>query len=327
VSALAQARARQALADAGLDADGKLTPLRNVTNEVWLTDEHMIRLNRRQDARLQREMEIARLLPAAVGYPEIVDYGGEPGDDHLITRRPAGQVLAHAWPTLGGGHRQVAVRGLAEMLRAVHTLQLPDGLPEIADPPLLESVGRVSPTEKVISVLELVEGLGHVDPGVIDALRDLTRDLTLALEPFDAPTMIHGDVHFANVLWDGKQVSGLLDFKWARTAPPDLELDVLLRYCSLPFIYVDRRHRSLMTAEAHVQAPWQLADAYPELFESPRQFDRMRVYSIAHDAREVLLYPPPLPVHRLPEHHPYRRLIRMVEGSSHLDHLAQASAA
>ena len=52
----------------------------------------------------------------------------------------------------------------------------------------------------------------------------------------------------------------------------------------------------------------------------------MRVFSIAHDAREVLLYPPPLPVDQLPEHHPYRRLIRMVQGSSHLELLAQAPA-
>lgn len=327
MSAVAQARARQALKDAGFDTDEPLTPLRNVTNEVWLTDGHMIRLNRRRDARVRKEIEIAQILPATVEYPEIISYGGDEGDDYLVTVRPRGEVLAHAWPRLGPSQRHQAVRGLAEILRAVHSIRLPAEIPEILDPPLLQSVAQVSPTEQVVSAIQLIERHAHVDPGLVRELMAMVRDLTLALEPFDSPTMIHGDVHFENVLWDGHQVTGLLDFKWARMAPPDLELDVLLRYSSLPFIYVDGPLRAQLTAESHARVPWELADEYPELFASPRQFDRMRVYSIAHDVREVLLYPPPMPADRLPEHHPYCRLIRIVEGASHLDHLARAPAA
>jgi aminoglycoside phosphotransferase (APT) family kinase protein len=327
MSAVAQARARQALGDAGFAADGELKPLRNVTNEVWLTDQHMIRLNRRHDGRLRKEIEVSRLLPPTVGYPEIITYGGSEGDDFLVTARPEGQVLAHVWPTLAPVQQAGAIEGLAEIMRAVHSVRLPLEVAPISDPPFLESVTRVSPTEKVVAALQLVERHAHVDAGMIDEIRHLVRDLTLALEPFDAPTMIHGDLHFENVLWDGTRVTGLLDYKWARTAPADLELDVLLRYFSLPFIYIDGALRRKVTAEAHAQAPWQLANSYPELFDSPRQFDRMRVFSIAHDVRELLLYPPPLPVDRLPEHHPYRRLIRMVQGESHLDHLARAPAA
>ena len=327
MSAVAQARARQALTDAGFEVTGPLKPLRNVTNEVWLTDQYMIRLNRRHDARLRKEIEVSRLLPPSVGFPEVLTYEGEEGDDFMVTTRPQGHVLAHAWPSLSTVQQAGAMKGLAELMRAVHSVRLPAEIPAITDPPLLESVTSVSPTEKVVAALQLVRRHAHVDPGTIDELLGLVRDLTLALEPFDAPTMIHGDLHFDNVLWDGQRVSGLLDFKWARTAPADLDLDVLLRYAALPFIYVDGSRRSRVTAESHAQVPWQLADAYPELFASSRQFDRMRIYSIAHDVRELLLYPPPLPVDRLPEHHAYCRLIRIVQGDSHLDHLARAPAA
>jgi aminoglycoside phosphotransferase len=327
MSAFAESRARQVLADAGFDGEGQLTPLRNVTNEVWLTDEHMIRLNRRRDARLRKEIEVSRLLPPIVGYPQVLAAGGEEGDDYIVTARPQGQVLAHAWPTLSAAQQAAAVRGLSEMMRAVHSVRLPVDTSSISDPPLLESVSRVSPTEKVVTALQLVERHAHIDPGVIEDLRGMVRDLTLALEPFDSPTMIHGDLHFENVLWNGHQVSGLLDFKWARNAPADLELDVLLRYCTMPFLYVQDDRRRQVSAESHAQVPWQLANDYPELFSSARQFDRMRVYSIAHDIRELLLYPPPMPEDQLPQHHPYRRLISMVRGESHLDHLARATAA
>src|SRR3954452_20373289 len=77
MSAFAEARARHALADAGLNSDVPLVPLRSVTNEVWVAGEHIVRLNRRQDHRLQREAMLAPYLPPELGYPPIVHYGGE----------------------------------------------------------------------------------------------------------------------------------------------------------------------------------------------------------------------------------------------------------
>ena len=37
-----------------------------------------------------------------------------------------------------------------------------------------------------------------------------------ALDPFEATTLIHGDLHFQNVLWDGRNVTALLDLEFAR---------------------------------------------------------------------------------------------------------------
>ena len=88
---------------------------------------------------------------------------------------------------------------------------------------------------------------------------------------------------------------------------------MLLRFCAHPYAYVADAHRHHATADEYGDVPWQLADAYPALFDNPRQFDRMRVYSIAYDVRELLLYPPPVPVDRLPAHHAYHRLEAVVE--------------
>ncbi len=326
MSALAKNRARQALADAGLPSGGALEPLRSVTNEVWLSDEYLVRLNRRQDGRLQKEMAIGGLLPAALNYPEPVAYGGEPGSDWLILRRPRGRVLSQAWPHLAASQRHLAVQHLAYLLRAVHTLTAPAELPEIDDPPLLRSVDLESPTAALVDAIGELEGLPYVDNGLLADARALVRDLTLALEPFKAVTMVHGDLHFENVLWDGERVHTLLDWKWARPAPADVDLDVFLRFCAHPHVYVADAHRHHATADEFADVPWQLADSYPELFAIPRQFDRMRVYSLAYDVRELLLYPPPVPVDRLPAHHPYHRLEAVVGGASYLDQLDRAPA-
>lgn len=325
MSALAKARARQALADSGLPSDGALEPLRSVTNEVWLSGEYLIRLNRRQDGRLQKEVAIGGLLPPTLDYPEAVAYGGEPGGDWLILRRPRGRVLSQAWPHLAAPQRDLAVQHLAYLLQTVHSLPAPAELPEIDDPPLLVSVDLESPTAGLVEAIGRLAPLPNIDRGLLDDTLSLVRDLTLSLEPFRATTMIHGDVHFENLLWDGSRVHALLDWKWARAAPPDVDLDVLLRFCAHPYAFVADAHRHHATTDEYAAVPWQFAAAYPALFAHPRQFDRMRVFSIAYDVRELLLYPPPVPVDRLPDHHAYHRLVAVLNGHSYLDDLAGAS--
>lgn len=327
MSALAKARARQALADAGLPSEGPLEPLRSVTNEVWLSDEYLVRLNRRQDGRLQKEMAIGGLLPPALNYPEPVAYGGEPGGDWLVLRRPRGRVLSQAWPHLAASQRKVAVEHLAYLLQTVHGLTSPAELPEIDDPPLLRSVDYDSPTAALVDAIGELETMQYIDAGLMGEVRAVVRDLTLSLEPFRATTMIHGDVHFENVLWDGNRVHTLLDWKWARAAPADLDLDVFLRFCAHPYAYVADAHRHHAAPEEFADVPWQLAEAYPALFSMNRQFDRMRVFSLAYDVRELLHYPPPVPVDRLPDHHPYHRIRAVLTGDSYLDVLAKAPAA
>ena len=118
---------------------------------------------------------------------------------------------------------------------------------------------------------------------------ELVTDLALHPLPFEADTLVHGDVTFENVLWHDGQITALLDVEWARPGPRDLDLDILLRCAAYPQLhvgdeYVDAHpHRGLRRG-----ARGGSARAYPSLFEYPRQIDRVRVYSIAYDVRDLL---------------------------------------
>src|SRR6188508_29692 len=93
-------RAKHALEAAGLDPTLPLARASSVTNEVWVGDEFVVRVDRRQDGHLGREAELGPHLPAEVRYPEVVDHGTGTGFDWLVTRRSAGRVLARCWPTM-----------------------------------------------------------------------------------------------------------------------------------------------------------------------------------------------------------------------------------
>jgi hygromycin-B 7''-O-kinase len=324
VSSFAIARARRALQSAFLDIDMPLRRASSVTNEVWIADEYVIRVNRRLDPRLRREAHLAPHLPPEVRYPEIIAYGGKPGSDWLIVRRVPGDVLARCWPTMSAHERREAIHQLAGALRALHATPTPPDLPDIdSTVPQLLSNRTFSPVMPLLVAIDRLRELPHMDPGLLDRTEAMVADLAPSLTPFDATTLVHGDLTFENVLWDGKRISALLDFEWARSGPADLDLDVLLRFCALPHLHVAEDYEHLTHAEDYREVPWWLADDYPELFQFPNQFDRVRLFAVAYDVRDLLLAPPSDPVGTLSQHHAYHRLANTVDGTSYLNRLAE----
>ena len=320
---LAEVRARTALREAGLDPTVPLTRASSVTNEVWLTADHSVRVNRRPSNRLYREAQIAALLPPEVGYPPIVAHGGGHGEDWLIQERQPGQPLAHIWPSLTAEQREAAVHGMASRLAAIHRTTAPPDLPPIDGAPQLLDVGSPDPTAPVLVALRQAGRLEHVDPVLFADLADMIEKLAPALEPFEATTLVHGDVTFENVLWLDDEVTGLLDVEWARPGPRDLDLDILLRCSAYPELHVADAFVNQTRAEDYADVPWWLGRAYPELFDYPRQIDRVRIYSIAFDVRDLLAAPPKLAPRHLPDRHAYHRLQRVAERKSYIDVLGR----
>jgi hypothetical protein len=305
-----------------MDPKVPLVRASSVTNEVWLTDDVAIRVNRRLDKRLRREAELAPLLPPEVRYPEIVKYGEGSGYDFLILRRTPGVVLSRAWPLMPPSQRRTAVRQLTYMLRALHETPCPlsVGVPHHA--PQMLGPSSDGPCTGLLVALEKARDLAHVDQELIASLITFVKGTGGVLEPFTTARFVHGDLTFENVLWDGEQISALLDFEWARGAPADLELDVLLRFCAFPFLHVAADYESNTNAADYEDVPFWIREDYPALFRFPRMLDRARLYSIAFDVRELLQSPPDRPMRDLSEHHALRRLARTISQRSHLDRFA-----
>jgi aminoglycoside phosphotransferase (APT) family kinase protein len=222
--------------------------------------------------------------------------------------------------------RRLAVRQLAFMLRALHQAECPVGLEDLGAPQLLKGGQGHEPTAPLLIGLERARSIDNVDVAIIDALVDVVRSTSRTLEPFDVTTLIHGDLTFETMLWDGQQVTALIDFEWSRAAPADLDLDVLLRFCSFPDLHVAEDYEDQTRAEDYEDVAWWLREDYPQLFNFPHALDRLRLYAIAFDVREVLAFPPPVPPTQLPPEHAVNRLTRLVTKRSYLDNLAGPDA-
>jgi aminoglycoside phosphotransferase (APT) family kinase protein len=320
------ARAKHALRAAGIDPNITLTRASSVTNEVWLTSEYAVRVNRRPDHRLRREASIGPSLPAEVRYPEVVAYGTGTGFDWLVVRRRDGEVLSRCWPAMAPAERRLAVRQIAFMLRALHKTECPIGLEDLGAPQLLKGGQGYEPTAPLLVGLERVKSLANVDVAIIEALVDTVRATSRALEPFDVTTLIHGDLTFENVLWDGQQVTAMIDFEWSRAAPSDLDLDIILRFCAFPDLHVAEDYADRTKAADYEDVVWWMKEDYPQLFTFPHALERLRLYAIAFDVRDLLAFPPPAPPTQLPPEHAVNRLTRLVTRRSYLDNLAGPDA-
>ncbi|MEZ5183828.1 MAG: hypothetical protein R2702_18420 [Acidimicrobiales bacterium] len=109
---LGRARALGALAAVGLPAFN-LERADSVTNEVWLTDDYVVRVNRDASLRLHREAVLSQVLPDEVGYPTLIQHGGETGSDWLVVTRLPGVPLSRAWPEMSVASRREAVRQIS----------------------------------------------------------------------------------------------------------------------------------------------------------------------------------------------------------------------
>jgi len=322
--AFAQLKALQALDAAGLDTDVVLEAAPSVTNEVWMTPDVVVRVNRRIDGRLYREAMLAECLPAELGYPGVVAYGGEAGADWLIVRRVPGRVLSRCWPTMGHDERRAAISQLAARLRVLHATPAPAGLTTVDNPQLL-CAGGLSPVVPLLVAVDRAAALPNVDRSLMVAVENLVHQWAPALGAFDDTTLIHGDLTFENMLWDGTTLT-LLDYEYARPAPSDLDLDVLLRCCAFPFLHVAPDYEDQVSPADYAEVPWWLAQDYPELFGRPQALERVTLYSVAYDVRELLAFPPPQRAAKLSPYHPLNRLASTVSGDGHLRRLSRTPA-
>lgn len=267
--------------------DARLVPSNN--NDVWRLEAGYLRVAWRGDrGRLAREAELLRKLRGAVPVPEVLDCGGDDRLSWSLTAAVPGTPLDGlcTWPP-PAGLRDIA-REAAALLRTLHSWPVPVDLAGMlaspaADPDPLRRAGAelVLPPSSALGLIPVARQLPFVDHGVLDAAAGRMRDLGDVADA-DGHILLHGDFYLSNVLVRDGHASALIDFEFARTGPPDLELISVIRALD-----VETRlgvYRPPLLA-------W-LAEDYPELFAAPDLGRRLWRYAIAYTIRQIIFWPP-----------------------------------
>lgn len=272
------ARIVQILSELGLPA-GLLERADSDSNDVWIGSEHVVRYHGLgPPGRLAHEALVAKRLPAEALHPRVIAAGWTDGHDWLVLERASGESLSVVWPTLSDQQREQAITDFAVALRHVHAV-VPDGL---APPCLFGGLPYIRRDEVVSETLRLLDDIER-DRLLLDRVTKLASELSAYVDD-PACNLIHGDLNFNNILWDGG-VTALLDFEWGRPDARDVDLLSFVAFCDDAVLCVPERVESLTTAEMYEAAPTWLHAAYPELFGHDRVRERVTFYGIARWAQ------------------------------------------
>lgn len=291
---------------------GDARPVSGNNNDVWRVDAGYLRVAWRGDrGRLAREAELLRRLRGVLPVPDVLDLGG---DDRLawsLTGAVPGTPLDRlcTWPA-PAGLRDIA-RETAGLLRALHSWTVPADLARmlarpVADPDPLRRAGAelvLLPPSSALGLIPAARQLPFVDHGVLDAAAGRLADLG-SLPETGGGVLLHGDFYLGNVLVRDGRASALIDFEFARTGPPELELISVIR---------------ALDVETRLGVPrppllaW-LAEDYPELFAAPDLDTRLWQYALAYTIRHVIFWPPDrAEADGLDPGHPLHTLRRLVD--------------
>ena len=290
--------------------------LSSFSNDAWRLGDMVLRVCWRGDRqRFVKEAALAASLPREVGYPELVATGEVEGMTWMITRRVDGVTFDEVWLDPDAGRVRAILDDVAGKLRALHAWT-PTGdaaalLRDHADAPAesLESVVGCDvtplPMPRAALLVPAAKALAFVDPGVVDAAWARMTELS-DLDPFAGPphaSVAHCDATYPNILVEGARVSALLDFEWARLAPPWVELTAWTR------LLEDLREEGVKPPPVLER----LEASYPALFDAPRLRERLWLTELAYTLRHIVFWPPDAPEDRLTRDHPMHRLRRLVD--------------
>lgn len=204
--------------------DAKPILLPSDSNDVWKIGELVLRICWSADrSRLQREALLLAHLPDEVLHVRLADAGIIDDLSWTLTHWVPGTMLSHAWADLDPAQRRTAGEQLGHALSALHAWEPSTEVraartarPAQPDPDdVIGADLNPLPVDRALRLLEPALHLDHVDPHLVARVGEQIERLR-HIDPLTDPasdSVIHGDAHLNNVIWNGSRVAALLDFE------------------------------------------------------------------------------------------------------------------
>lgn len=279
------------------------------TNATWLAGGLALRLSVNPgNDKIRREVQMAAMLPATVGYPANIATGVTEGYEWSISKEIPGINLSEAWSAMDWPQRGRAFRQIWEKALAVHLVELGQ----------VEHLARKRAwynscdAEEASASMDRLAQQGLFAPRQGRILSEMLDRFWKAL-PKATSVLNHGDITMDNMLWYHGQVVSLMDFEYAVIAPAELDLNSMLKFVFCPetdndsFIEVDQKGLQ--------QFQQVVLDMVKPLLTHPNNIDLLLGYAILLEQYILELWlAHPEGEGPLEQWGPYRRLLSLADG-------------
>ncbi len=181
--------------------------------------------------RFSHELAVSNMAIPGVATPHVLETGTLEGRAWVILNRIEGSIAYNVWPRLSGAARKKLMAQLAGAL--AHLQQFS------ADISMLHAESEDWPRQVRNAFNRALRAVDSIAPGrVLTQSQGAFAQWAEALD--ERPRVLcHGDLWFGNMLVDDDGgLAGLVDFDRIAMAPPDYDLDMLLRFWRYPWNFV-----------------------------------------------------------------------------------------
>lgn len=253
-------------------------------------DDFVLKIEKDLDVTHHQESIVKLAVEAGAKIPKIQDVGEVDGHRYLLMDRIQGEKLSGSWHTFSETQKESFIRQICEQMKILHSIKFEKYSPQRPKEfdTLLESIEwQMSETKVDDSKLDEVAKTN------LDLLNQFYEENKKILDERGGAVFVHNDLHFENVLFDGDQISGIIDFDFSRQFAKDFELRCLVDFFFAPKYYVEEKLEPIwIEFQLGKELDW-FKKYYPELFNHPQILTRFRLFimnQILCDVRDGAVY-------------------------------------
>lgn len=204
--------------------------------------------------------------------PRLYNYYISDNKDYSyeIIEKVEGVTLYNVWHTLSLEERKDVLKLVVDMMKSIH-----------------KTKGEVYNFALYIKNKlnnEMNEVSNLFDGVVLDKFNNIIKNIDRYFIDNDY-RLVHGDLHFDNILIDSNNNIKVIDFERSLSAPIDYELDIFLRMCYNPIKYASLEEEKHVNSNDYKDIPKYLKEYYPEIFNF-KYFDiRHLIYDLEANLR------------------------------------------
>lgn len=248
-----------------------------INHTFQVGDNFVVKIQKDLDVLLHQVPLTEQMLKSGVKVPEIIDHGMIEDREYIVMRKIPGQKLSEKWYTFSSEQKDQFIAQIAQQLKLIHSI----------------SFDQYSPQRPLEFPIWKDAMIHYTDFGMIEGVRldaETKRNMSVLKNFFDqhieklnetsTSVLVHNDLHFENILFEGDTITGIFDFDFARQAPKDYELWHLIDFFHTPTYFVEKNLEEVWEKYEYTNELTMFEKHYPELFVGEYLLERLRIYFI-----------------------------------------------
>ena len=254
------------------------------TNLLYVVnDEFVIKIcfDKENEENFNKEINFYKLNKNNSYIPQLYTYfiSSKNNDySYEILEKLDGNTLYHLWHTFTEKQREKIIKELVNLMKSFHMHRKK----------VLEWSNYI--INKLKENFDTCYQLNLFSKEEKDDLDFILKHISFYLNTSDC-CLVHGDIHFDNLLLTKDHKLKIIDFETSLYAPIDYELAVFLRMCQNPWKYASQEDEEFIKKEDYQNIKKYLKEFYPEFF-SLKYFDiKSSIYDLEYNLKLLSKFP------------------------------------